>query len=34
VATETEARELVKKAAEFDERVEAWIETSFPALKR
>ena len=34
VATETEAREIVKKATEFHEFVEAWIETNFPNLKR
>jgi hypothetical protein len=34
VATETEATEIVKRATEFDEFVEGWIESKFPNLKR
>jgi hypothetical protein len=34
VATETEAREIVEKATEFGEFVEAWIQSKFPNLKR
>jgi hypothetical protein len=34
VATDTEADEIVKKASEFAEFVEAWIDTKYPLLKR
>ena len=34
VATETEAKEIVEKATEFYEFVEAWIDSKFPNLKR
>jgi hypothetical protein len=34
VATETEANEIVEKATEFGEFVEAWIHAKFPSLKR
>ena len=34
VATETEAIEIVKKATEFYEFVEAWIGSKFPNLRR
>lgn len=34
VATETEALEIVEKATEFHEFVEAWIGRKLPALKR
>src|SRR5437773_8522976 len=34
VATETEAKEIVEKAAEFYEFVEAWIHSTFPNVKR
>ena len=34
VATETEAKEIVKKASEFYELVEAWIAGRDPALKK
>jgi SAV_6107-like HEPN len=34
VATNTEADEIVNKAREFYEIVEAWIESNFPTLKR
>ena len=34
VATDTEADEIVNKAREFHELVEAWIESKFPTLKR
>jgi uncharacterized protein (UPF0332 family) len=34
VATETEAKEIVEKASEFHEVVEAWIAATFPRLKR
>jgi uncharacterized protein (UPF0332 family) len=34
VATETEATEILEKAKEFYERVEAWIESTSPNLKR
>ena len=34
VATETETTELVSKASEFHEFVEAWIATNFSGLKR
>ena len=34
VATETEANEIVEKATEFGEFVEAWIHAKFPNLKR
>jgi hypothetical protein len=34
VATDTEADEIVKKAREFCDVVEAWIESKFPSLKR
>lgn len=34
VATETEAKEIVEKAAEFYNLVEAWIDSKFPNLKR
>lgn len=33
VATETETIEIIKKATEFCEFVEAWIDSSFPDLK-
>jgi len=33
VATETEAREILEKATEFYEFIEAWIVRSHPALK-
>jgi uncharacterized protein (UPF0332 family) len=32
VATETEAKEIVRKAKEFYELVEAWIERHYPTL--
>lgn len=34
VATETEAEEILEKAMQFYEVVEAWIESDFPKLKR
>jgi hypothetical protein len=34
VATDSEADEIVKMATEFNERVESWIESKFPSLKR
>lgn len=34
VATDTEAEEIVAKATEFHEFVEAWIASKFPNLKR
>jgi hypothetical protein len=34
VATDTEADEIVRKAREFYDLVEAWIESTFPALTR
>jgi hypothetical protein len=34
VATETEANEVVEKATEFYDVVEAWIDSKFPNLKR
>jgi hypothetical protein len=34
VATETEAQEILRKAAAFHALVEAWIEANFPALTR
>jgi SAV_6107-like HEPN len=34
VSTDTEADEIVKKAREFCELVETWIESKFPHLKR
>lgn len=34
VATETEAQEMSQKATEFYERVEAWIASTQPTLKR
>lgn len=34
VATETEAGEILDKAGQFRERVEAWIAKNHPALKR
>ena len=34
VATETEATEIVAKATEFWEFVEAWIDSKFPNVKR
>ena len=34
VATETEAQEIVRKAAEFYEFVEGWIDAKFQRLKR
>lgn len=34
VATETEANEIVEKATEFREFVDAWIDSKFPNLKR
>lgn len=34
VATETEAKEILAKAAEFYEFVEAWIATTHPPLKK
>lgn len=34
VATDTEAKELLKKATEFYEVVEGWIDSKFPDLKR
>lgn len=34
VATETEAKEIVEKATEFCEFVEAWVDVKFPNLKR
>lgn len=34
VATETESREILEKAAEFYELVEAWIAKNHAALKR
>ena len=34
VATESEADEIVNKAREFHNIVEAWIETKFQSLKR
>jgi uncharacterized protein (UPF0332 family) len=34
VATETEAKEILEKAKEFYEFVEAWVDSKFPNLKR
>lgn len=34
VATDSEADEIVNKAREFHELVEAWVESKFPNLKR
>ena len=34
VATDTEAQEILEKASEFYEVVEAWIDSKFPNLKR
>jgi len=34
VATETQAKEILEKATEFYELVEAWIEDTHPALKK
>ena len=34
VATETEAKEILEKATEFYEFVEAWIDAKLPSLKR
>ena len=34
VATETEAKEILNKAKEFYEVVEAWMDSKFPNLKR
>ena len=34
VATETEAKEILEKAKEFYEFVEAWVDARFPNLKR
>jgi hypothetical protein len=34
VATETEAKEVLDKATEFYEFVEAWIDAKLPSLKR
>ncbi len=34
VATDSEANEIVQQAAEFNDLVEAWIEASFPSLRR
>jgi hypothetical protein len=34
VATDSEADEIVNKAREFYDFVEAWIESKFPSLKR
>jgi len=34
VATETESKEIVEKATEFYEVVEAWIDSKLPNLKR
>lgn len=34
VATETEAKEILEKAKEFYEFVEAWVHSNFPNLKR
>jgi hypothetical protein len=34
VATETEAKEILEKATEFYEFVEAWVKTTHPSLKR
>jgi uncharacterized protein (UPF0332 family) len=34
VATETEAKEILKKATEFYEFVEAWVDAKLPSLKR
>ena len=34
VATDTEADEIVKKAREFHDLVETWIDAKFPHLKR
>ena len=34
VATDTEAKEIVEKATEFYEFVEAWIDSKVPKLKR
>ncbi|CAN5804475.1 hypothetical protein BH24ACI5_BH24ACI5_06810 [soil metagenome] len=34
VATDTEAKEILKKATEFYEVVEGWIDSAFPTLKR
>lgn len=34
VATDSEADEIVRKATEFYELVETWIESKFPTLKR
>ena len=33
VATDTEAEEILNKAREFYDLVEAWIESKFPALR-
>ena len=34
VATETEAEEILKNATAFYRRVEGWIDSKFPSLKR
>ncbi len=34
VATDSEANEIVEQATEFYELVEAWIDVSFPSLRR
>jgi uncharacterized protein (UPF0332 family) len=34
VATETEAEEILEKATQFYDVVEAWIDSNFPNLKR
>ena len=34
VATDTETKEIVEKATEFYEFVEAWVDLKFPNLKR
>lgn len=34
VATDTEAKEILKQATEFYEVVEGWIDSKFPTLKR
>lgn len=34
VVTKTEAEEIVQKAAEFHEFIEAWIDSNFPQLRR
>jgi len=34
VATDTEAKEILEKATEFYDVVEAWIDAKFPSLKR